>query len=104
VAVPEEPALIARTAFLIGLFAVPALLLALGHRLRGRTPAQRRAFWGGVIGHTAAMLVAVVALHYPPTLWSDGARSVLALWAMLLGGAAGGVLGAISGRRKPRSG
>lgn len=91
--------MIARAAFLIGLFAVPALLLALGHRLRARTPAQRRAFWGGVIGHTAAMLVAVVALHYPPVVWSDDARGLVALWAMLLGGAGGAVLGAMSPRR-----
>ena len=83
----------AGVALLLGLFAVPALLLALGHRLRERTPRQRGAFWGGVIGHSIAVPLAVAAMHWPPVLWTTDARTALVFGAML----AGGVLGAAAG-------
>jgi len=88
-----------KLAFLFGLLVMPTLLLWLGHRLRDRTPAQRGAFWGGVTGHTAALLLAVLLLHYPPVLWTDGIRSVVVMWGMLLGGAAGAAIGALRAGR-----
>jgi uncharacterized membrane protein YkvI len=87
-----------RAAFLLGLLIVPALLLWLGHRLRDRSPAQRGAFWGGVIGHSAALIVAVTLLHYPPVMWTGAVRSAIAMWVMLLGAAAGAALGAVRRR------
>ena len=84
----------ARLAFLVGLLIVPALLLWLGHRLRDRSPAQRGAFWGGVIGHTVAIIVAVTLLHYPPVMWTGEVRAAIAMWVMLLGAAAGAAAGA----------
>lgn len=85
----------ARLAFLVGIVVVPGLLVWLGHRLRDRTPRQRRAFWGGVIGHSTALAIALVALHYPPVLWTGEIRMLLALWLMLLGGAIGAALAAL---------
>ncbi|HEX2167399.1 MAG TPA: hypothetical protein VHG09_09240 [Longimicrobiales bacterium] len=84
-----------RAAFLIGLLVVPALLLWLGHRLRDRSPAQRGAFWGGVIGHTIAIIVAVTLLHYPPVMWTGEIRAAIAMWVMLLGALAGAAMGAV---------
>lgn len=88
----------ARAAFLTGLLIVPGVLLWLGHRLRDRSPAQRGAFWGGVIGHTIAVMIAITLLHYPPQMGTGAVRSAIAMWVMLLGAAAGAVLGAIRGR------
>jgi hypothetical protein len=90
-----------RLALLLGLFVVPLLLLILGHRLRDRGRRQRAIFWGGVLGHTAAMLASTAALHYPPVLWSSQTRVVIAFWMMLLGGVAGAAVGALlRGRRE----
>jgi hypothetical protein len=86
---------IARLALLMGLFVVPALLLWLGHRLRDRSPAQRGAFWGGVIGHSIALPIGLLGLHYPPVLWAGDARILIAFWIMLLGGALGAAVGAL---------
>jgi len=88
----------ATTAFLTGAFIIPALLLWLGHRLRERSPRQRGAFWGGVAGHSIAMLVALLALHFPPVLWQDGARVTLAFWSMLTGALIGAAIGALRAR------
>jgi hypothetical protein len=85
----------ANVALLLGFFVVPTALLALGHRLRERSPLQRGAFWGGVIGHTLALVVALVALHWPPVVWTDGARVFVVFWVALLGGIAGGLIGAL---------
>jgi hypothetical protein len=87
-----------RIALLIGLFIVPGWLLWLGHRLRDRTAAGRGAFWGGVIGHSSALVIALVALHFPPVLWTGGARSLVAFWAMLIGGIGGAAIGAMRAR------
>ena len=92
----------ARLAFLTGLLIVPGVLLWLGHRLRDRSPAQRGAFWGGVIGHTTAIIIAMTLLHYPPQMWT-GARSAVAMWVMLLGGVFGALLGALRARGRPDS-
>lgn len=90
--------MLGRWALLVGLFIVPAVLLWLGHRPRRRTPVQRGAFWGGVTGHGAAMLITLGALHFPPVLWTGGLRDIVAFWAMLLGGAAGALIGALRAR------
>lgn len=87
-----------RIAFLIGGLIVPALLLWLGHRLRDRSAVQRGAFWGGVIGHSGAILVALAVLHYPPVMWTGELRAAIAMWVMLLGAAAGAGAGALRGR------
>ena len=91
----------ARLAFLAGLLIVPCVLLFLGHRLRDRSPTQRGAFWGGVIGHTVAITIAITLLHYPPQMWTGAVRSAIAMWVMLLGAAAGAALGAFRAHGKP---
>jgi uncharacterized membrane protein YkvI len=93
----------AQAAFLAGLLVVPSLLLWLGHRLRDRSPAQRGAFWGGVIGHSIAILIAVSALHYPPVLWTSDVRVAIAFWVMVAGGAVGAAVGALRARRSRRT-
>jgi hypothetical protein len=91
---------VTHVALLMGFFVVPLALLALGHRLRERTVRQRGAFWGGVIGHSLALLAAVTALHYPAVLWSGQARVFVAFWLMLIGGVAGVLVGAAVGFRR----
>jgi hypothetical protein len=87
--------MMAKLALLLGLFVVPTALLMLGHRLRERSPRQRGAFWGGVIGHGIAVVIAVAAMHWPPVLWTSEARIGLVFFAMLLGGIAGAAVGAL---------
>jgi hypothetical protein len=90
----------ARVALLLGLLVVPMLLLWLGHRLRDRSAVQRGAFWGGVTGHTAALIIALVALHYPPVTFTSGIRSAVALWGMIALGVAGAAVGAVRMRSR----
>jgi len=89
-------------ALLLGLFVVPAIALALGHRIAKRPARQRGAFWGVVIGHTVAMLVATAAALYSPVKWSaaDVARGAVGLWGMLLLGVVGGVIGYLTGGKE----
>ncbi len=89
-------------ALLLGLFAVPALLLWLGHRLHRRSARVRSAFWGGAVGHTLAMCVATAAAMYPPAALTEGEfmRGVLSFGAMLGGGAIGSLLGALLSSRR----
>lgn len=90
-------------ALLVGLFVVPASLLAIGHRLRRRPLIWRRVFWGGVIGHSLALLALMIVTMYPPVVWEGGlrARDVAVHWSMVLGGVVGGVIGAaLAGRRR----
>lgn len=92
-------------ALLVGLFVVPALLLTLGHRLRRRTPLWRRVFWGGVTGHSIAILVMLIATMIPPVAWEGGPRSRDAAvhWSLVLGAVVGGGIAAVLGalRREP---
>lgn len=91
-------------ALLLGMFGMPLLLLQLGHRLRDRTPIQRRIFWGGVIGHSLGAIVTCLALMLPPVLWGqDGPDGrVLAVYGgMLIGALIGMAIGAVSVRRAP---
>lgn len=91
-------------ALLMGLFVVPALLLALGHRLRRRPPVWRRVFWGGVIGHSLAILVMLTTTLYPPVAWEGGPRSRDAAvhGSLVLGAIAGGGIAAALPARKRR--
>jgi NAD/NADP transhydrogenase beta subunit len=89
-------------ALVAGLFLVPLALLVLGHRLRERTPAQRGAFWGGVIGHSIALLVAVTAMHAPPVLWESSTRIAAAFWSMLAGAVVGAGAGILRARSRQR--
>ena len=84
-------------ALLMGLFAIPALLLALGHRLRRRQPLWRRVFWGAVAGHSVALLVMLAATLYPPVGWEGGPRprDHAVHWSLLLGALAGGTIGGL---------
>jgi hypothetical protein len=90
-----------RIALLLGLFAVPAFLLWAGHHWRHRSNAVRGAFWGGLIAHTAAALLATVAGLYRPAEWaaSDLWRGFLGLWSMLVLFAIGAAIGAVVGAR-----
>lgn len=86
-----------RVALLLGLFGAPAVLLWLGHRLRDRTARQRGAFWGGAIGHTIALVVALVAALLPPIWWHEGGflRDFAVHWSLLIGAIAGAAAGAL---------
>ncbi|TFH64668.1 MAG: hypothetical protein E4G90_07615 [Gemmatimonadales bacterium] len=82
-------------ALLLGLFGVPGLLMALGHRLRRRSEGHKLRFWGGVTGYILGMSVAISAMLLPPVWWADGTflRPFLVHWAMVLGG----ILGLLTG-------
>lgn len=89
-------------ALLMGLFAVPAVLLAIGHRLRRRPPAWRRAFWGGVAGHSFAVLLTIAVSMYPSIAWEGGPRlrDHAVHWSMILGAVlGGGIAAALPARR-----
>lgn len=83
-------------AFAIGLFAVPLLLLALGHSLRRRTTRERGAFWGGTWGYLGGMVLTCVVSLTPPVDWAGGPalRSFVFHWGMVLGAAVGAAIGA----------
>ena len=89
-------------ALLVGLFVIPALLLALGHRLRRRTPFWRRVFWGAVAGHSIALLVTLAATLYPPVGWEGGprVRDAAVHWSLVLGALVGGVIGGVLPSRR----
>lgn len=86
--------------FLLGLFAVPLVLLWWGHRLRRLDPLKRRAFWGAVAGHCIAGILAVTLGMIPPEAWTEGEtmRGFFGLWAMLLFPVVGGLAGALTAR------
>ena len=90
-----------RIALLLGLFAVPVFLLWAGHHWRYRSAAVRGAFWGGLIAHTVAALLATVAGVYKPAEWAatDTWRGFLGLWSMLALFAVGAAVGAVIGVR-----
>ena len=86
-----------RVALLVGLFVVPALLLALGHRLRRREPVWRRIFWGAITAHFLALLVTMTASLYPPIWWAGGSfwRDAAVHWSLLFGALLGAGIGAV---------
>ena len=85
---------------LLGLFAGPAVLLQVGHRLRDRTHRAKRAFWGGVIGHSLGAVISMSALMLPPIHWDESGmlRAAAAHWAMALLLVMGVIAGAVSTR------
>ena len=96
--------MISRIALLLGLLVVPLLALKLGNRFRDQGARHRRIFWGAVLGHTLGMAMTMVAALLPPIVWQEGTflRTVLVFWSMLLGGAAGALLGGLTaGRSAP---
>jgi hypothetical protein len=97
-----------RIALLLGLFAAPAFLLWAGHHWRHKSARIRGAFWGGLLAHTLAALIATVAGLYRPAEWaaSDLWRGFFGLWSMLVFFAIGAAIGAMRSSRDdaPRSG
>jgi hypothetical protein len=83
--------------FVLGLFGVPLALLAYGHRLRRRTARERNIFWGALIGHCIAGIIALFYGMIPPESWvpENTTRGFFGLWALLLLPVAGAVLGAL---------
>jgi hypothetical protein len=90
---------------LLGLFAIPAYLLWVGHHWRKRSQRAKGAFWGGVVGHTIGAVLATVAAMYEAALWSDDdlLRGVLGFWLMFALGIAGIAIGASLGARSRTS-
>ena len=95
-----------RIALLLGLFAVPAFLLWAGHHWRRRSARIRGAFWGGLIAHSLAALIATVAGLYRPAEWapSDLWRGFLGSWSLLAFFAIGAAVGAIMSSREEAPG
>ncbi len=87
-------------AMLLGTFAVPAVLLWGGHRMRRRSGRWRQAFWGGVIGHIIAIVVGTTAGMIPPEEWAatDVMRGFFAFWSFLVFPLLGGLAGWLRGR------
>jgi hypothetical protein len=90
----------ARLALVAGLFLAPLVLAWLGHRFRDRSRRQKGAFWGGLFGHTAGLLLALGLALAPPIVWSGGAawRDAAVHYAMIVGFALGTAIGAMLGR------
>jgi hypothetical protein len=86
--------------FIAGLLGVPILLLTAGRRLRHQGPAFRGAFWGAVIGHCTAALLALAAGMVPPEAWraTDTLRGFAGLWSLASFPLAGAIVGALAGR------
>ena len=90
-------------AFIVGLFLVPAALLVIAHRFRRRSPRTRAAFWGAVVGHIAAAVIATTWGMIPAETLTpqETARGFASLWTLLafpLVGAAVGWFAQRSGR------
>lgn len=87
-------------AMLIGLLGAPVVLLWAGHRMRRRSARWRAAFWGAVIGHVAAALIAMFAGMFPPAAYGpdDVWRGLLGFWLLPLGPIAGAVIGTLARR------
>jgi hypothetical protein len=92
-------------AFILGLFGVPLALLAIGHRLRRRSPRMRAIFWGAIVGHCVAAVLAVVWGMIPPDAWepSETARGFAGLWSLLVFPVAGALLFALGKRGGSRA-
>jgi L-cystine uptake protein TcyP (sodium:dicarboxylate symporter family) len=86
--------ILARIALLTGLFIAPAVLLVLGHRMRERSDRSKRMFWGGVIGHSIGLAIAMLVMMTPPVWWADteSARTFTVHWSMLVGFGAGALI------------
>jgi len=91
-----------RVALLFGLFVAPAVLLWLGQRLRDAGATRRGAFWGGVAGHTLALVATALAAMAPPIVWTGGAalRELVVHWSLVIGAGVGAAVGAAAGLRR----
>ena len=88
-------------AMLLGVFVVPAALLWMGHRFRRRSARWRAAFWGGVIGHLAALVIGSLAAMIPPEEWAptDMWRGLLGFWSFVLFPLLGAAAAMVASRR-----
>lgn len=86
--------------FLAGLFVVPVIMLAVGHKLRRRSPRVRSAFWGAVIGYCIAGTLAVSLGMVPPEAWQpeERFRGFIGLWSMVVMPAIGAAVGMLRAR------
>ncbi|HSA55026.1 MAG TPA: hypothetical protein VLE53_04945 [Gemmatimonadaceae bacterium] len=91
--------------FLLGLFGVPLALLAYGHRLRRRSPRGRSAFWGAVLGHCLALVLAVVLGMIPPESWTEEERfrGFVGFWSLLILPMGGAIAGTLAHRAPARA-
>jgi hypothetical protein len=88
--------------FIVGLFIVPIALLVVAHKLRRRSPRTRTAFWGAILGHIVAAIVATTWGMIPAETLTpqETARGAASLWTLLAFPLAGAAIGWI----KPQSG
>jgi uncharacterized membrane protein YhaH (DUF805 family) len=72
--------------FLIGLYVFPLVLLWWGHHLKRRSRTARRAFWGAIIGHCVAGVLALSAGILFPEEWDaqERLRGLLGLWSLMI--------------------
>jgi hypothetical protein len=85
-------------ALLLGVFGVPLALLLAGRRLRRASIRRQSAFWGAMIGHIVACIVALTASLIPPIGWlsTDTVRGAAGVWALLALPLLGAMLGAFT--------
>jgi len=91
-----------RLALLVGLFVAPTVLLWLGQRLRDASATRRGAFWGGITGHTLALVLTTLAAMAPPIVWTGGGlvRELIVHWSLVVGAVVGAAVGAVAGLRR----
>ena len=97
--------MIGRLAMLLGLFAAPVFLLWAGHHWRHTGARVRGAFWGGIIAHTVAALLATAVGIIWPFAWdaTDRWRGFLGFWGMLVFFLIGAGIGALVNGRSERT-
>lgn len=91
-----------RIALLVGLFLAPGGLLWLGHEFREKSMRKKRAFWGGVIGHTLGLIITLIATLAPPVWWAGGPfwRDFAIHWSLLFGVLIGAAVGVVLERMR----
>lgn len=88
---------------LLGLFAVPLALLWSGHQLRRRAPRVQAAFWGAVLGHCVAAVLAVTWAMIPPEAFTpEETLRGAAGWSLLVLPVLGAAVGALRAVRVTR--
>lgn len=89
---------------LLGLFLMPLVFLALGHKWRKRSPRQRAAFWGGLTGYLFAACAALWVGMTPAAEWSAGdtVRGAVGYWSLLVAPALGAAIAAAVGKNPRR--
>jgi hypothetical protein len=82
-------------ALLAGLYGVPCLLLAAGHRVRRKSARMQRVFVFATAGYLLAALTTVVAALVPSAPWTarETLRGLLGWWMPLAAPGLGAVLG-----------